>query len=314
MPDGPTVASTAIALQVGGGSVRVGVDSEGHRHLLVPLAHSRPEVSDRSGTAVRLTTRPLTSEVGGGRYVDLECLRPDLDGVFTGLAADICLGLVSAPDDPGTTVRRHLENWRTLLGSGAQTWNATRLAGLTAELLVLEQLLGLDEGAVALWTGPDGAAQDFRSARHAIEVKASLTREGRLVRVHGTDQLEPPVGGVLGLVWFRLRQTSAENGDGLADLIARCLDGSSHTAMIERLGKLDFPGVASPVVREFRFEVVEQRWYLVDDGFPAISPQKFEHAAVPAGVGGVEYLVDLDVVTPELRPVGDLYAVVVEDS
>lgn len=311
-PTGATVSSTDIAVRLPQGSVRVGVDLERHRHLLVPISIDAPEVSDHNSSGVRLTTRSLISDDGSFRYADLECARPDLSGVFTGLAADLCLALLPGSDDPGSVVLTHLDNWRALFGAGHRPWTTPRLGGLTAELLVLDELLDLDARAVAWWTGPFGEAQDFRSTRHALEVKASLTREGRLVRIHGTDQLEPPVGGILGLVWFRLRPSGPGVGVGLADVIQRCVDRGGAAAVLDRLDRLGLPWPPEPPVARARFEVVERRWYAVDDGFPAIHPGKFEGRAVPAGVGAVEYVVDLDVVAAEQRPVEDLFMTFLE--
>ncbi len=305
-PSGPSIASTDIPIHLACGAVRVGVDADGHRHLLVPIAADAPEVTDRSGSGVRLITRPLTSGDGSVRYADLECARPDLSGVFTGLAADVCLALLGGPGDPGAAVSAHLDDWRALLGAGSQAWTTPRLGGLTAELLVLDRLLDLDGQAVSSWSGPLGEAQDFRSARHAIEVKAGLTKEGRLIRIHGTDQLEPPVGGMLGLVWFRLRTAQPGAGIGLVELIQRCIERGGAAAVLERLDRIGFPSLSEPEIAAARFEVVEQRWYRVDDGFPAIHPGRFLARAVPAGVGAVEYLVDLDVVAAETAPLDDL--------
>lgn len=311
-PSGPSIASTDIAIPLGSGTVRVGVDAERRRHLLVPIAVDAPEVTDRTGSGVRLTTRALSSGEGTLRYADLECARPDLSGVFTGLAADVCLALLSGPDDPGAAISIHLDDWRALLGARVQAWTTPRLGGLTAELLVLDRLLDLDGHAVSWWTGPLGEAQDFRSALHAIEVKASLTKEGRLIRIHGTDQLEPPEGGALGLVWFRLRPADAQSGVGLVELVERCLERGGAAAVLDRLDRLGLPALSDPDISAARFEIVEQRWYLVDDAFPAIHPARFRDRAVPAGVGGVEYLVDLDVVPAETAPVDDLFTIFLE--
>lgn len=308
------ISSTHLSLELGSGAVRVGVDARGHRHLLVPLAADAPEVSDRSTKGVVLSTRALESDEGSRRFVDLECARPDLSGVFTGLAADICLGLLSDSADPGPAVALHFEDWKALLGADHERWTRPRLAGLVAELLVLDQLLDRDRRAVSWWSGPLGEAQDFRSARHAIEVKASVTREGRLVRIHGTDQLEPPVGGSLGLVWFRLAPAGQGHGVGLVELIRRCGERGGAAAVIDRLDRLGLPALSEPEIAEARFEVVERRWYSVDDHFPAINPGRFVAGTVPAGVGAVEYLVDLDVVRAEDRPLNDFLSSFVELS
>ncbi|NTW39901.1 MAG: PD-(D/E)XK motif protein [Cellulomonadaceae bacterium] len=312
VPSGPTIASVDIALPLGRGYVRVGVDAVSHRHILVPMPIEAPDVSDHVSSGVCLTTRALVSDEASVRYADLECARPDLTGVFTGLAADVCLALLAGPDDPGAAVSQQLDDWRALLGAGHAAWTTERFGGLVAELLILDELLDLDSRAVSWWTGPLGEAQDFRSPIHALEVKASLTKEGRLVRIHGTDQLETPVGGTLGLVWFRLRPADAGVGVGLVELIERCLAKGGAAGVLDRLDRAGLPAMSEPEVVGARFEIVERRWYRVDDGFPSIRPSRFIEQAVPAGVGAVEYLIDLDVVPADERPLAELLGAFLE--
>jgi hypothetical protein len=62
---------------------------------------------------------------------------------------------------------------------------------------------------------------------------------------------------------------------------------------IERL-RLPDPGTSEVVDR--KFVILEEQWLRVDSGFPRIIPATFTGRAVPAGVTGLEYLVNLDVV------------------
>jgi hypothetical protein len=234
--------------------------------------------------------------------------------VFTGLAADVCERIAAEPELSATGLGRVLDSWRTLF-AGGDAWTTSRLAGLLGELLVLERLLTLDRGAVGTWRGPHGAAHDFRAVRHAIEVKTTAASEGRIVRIHGTDQLETPVGGSLTLVWLRLAARSAPAGRSVADVLDSCLELADDPASVMAgLDVLRFPALSAPVVQATRFEVLEERWYPVEGHFPRVTPDAFATGAVPAGVGGVEYLVDLDTVPNALidgaaaakRLVGDL--------
>ncbi|WP_432487033.1 PD-(D/E)XK motif protein [Kineococcus sp. SYSU DK018] len=299
VPSGTGLVSVDLAFaSTAGGAVRVGVDGDRFRHVLVPLPEGEAEVSDHRSAGVRLSTRTLVVDDVSVRYADLHCLRRDLAGVFTGLAADLCLGLNQESSRPGDAVVAKLRSWRELLAGQREAWTPQRLAGLYAELLVLERLLASRSDAVDLWTGPAGEAQDFRSTHHALEVKATLSKEGRLVRIHGLDQLESPAGGLLALAWFRLTRVPTAAGDTLPALIERCEHIGDAGQLRRRLDFLGLPALDDPLLAEHGFEVLEERWYEVGDDFPCLTPQRLIGAVVPPGVGSVEYVVDLDTVAP----------------
>jgi hypothetical protein len=314
MQEGGSLLSAELALVGAHGPLRVGLDEAGYRHLLVPLAagDGRP-VDDRRSGGVHLGARTLIAGEEPVRFADLVCLRRDLHGVFTGLAADVCERVAMDSALSASGLGRVLDSWRNLF-AGGEAWTASRLAGLFGELLVLERLLGVDSDAVIAWRGPYGAAQDFRSARHAIEAKTTTSGEGRTVRIHGTDQLETPAGGSLTLVWFRLAARSAPAGRSVADVQDHCLELADDPASVmAALDVLRFPALSTPVVRNTRFEVLEERWYPVEGQFPRVTPEVFATGAVPGGVGGVEYLIDLDTVPNALVDGAAVVKCLVED-
>jgi hypothetical protein len=298
---GSSLLTAELALPAAHGSLRVGLDETGYRHLLVPMGGADGRtIDDRRSAGVHLGTRTLIAGEQPVRFADLVCLRRDLHGVFTGLAADVCERIAAAPELSAAGLGRVLDSWRTLF-AGGDGWTASRLAGLYGELVVFEKLLSLDGGATGAWRGPHGAAQDFRAVRHAIEVKTTAVSEGRFVRIHGTDQLETPTGGSLTLVWLRLAARPAPAGRSIAGLLDHCLELADDPASIMAgLDALRFPELSSPLVQNTRFEVLEERWYPVEGQFPRVTPDAFSAGAVPAGVGAVEYLIDLDTVPSAL--------------
>jgi hypothetical protein len=290
------LVSAEVALGTVHGPLRLGWDSNGERHLLVPMRPGDSPIEDRKSSGVHVDTKNLLVGEALVTFADLHCRRPDLTAVFTGLVADVCERIAVDPTTAPSLLLQALESWRELLAGSEVPWSVTRLAGLYGELSVLERLLHLDRNAGNAWSGPFGAAQDFRSIRHALEVKTTTSREGRTVRVHGSDQLERPAMGKLDLVWMRLATPSQPDGETVNDLIQRCLALSHSPATI--LAALDasgFPAEAS-IITETRFELLEERWLPVEEGFPRITPDCFASGAIPAGVSQVEYLVDLDTV------------------
>ncbi|MGF3131201.1 PD-(D/E)XK motif protein [Streptomyces albidoflavus] len=277
------------------GHVRLGRDAEGMRHLLVPIAPTDRLEDDRRSVGVHLTGRVLLVEDLPVRFADLHCRRADLSGVFTGLVADVCARIAAEPEARPYRIAQTLNGWRLLFGGEAVRWTVPRLAGLFAELLILERLLDIRPDAVEAWQGPTGGAQDFRSNRYAIEVKASSGISGRIVHIHGVDQLEEPAGGAVDLAWFRIAESHGSSARSVQDLIAACHAKTDRVDVLDaRLTALGLKAASPGVAADVRFEVVEERWHEVDQRFPKIVPASFVDGTVPVGVSGVEYLVDLD--------------------
>lgn len=278
------------------GPVRLGRDPDGMRHLLVPIASSERLDDDRRSSGVHLTTRTLLlGDELPVRYADIACRRRDLAGTFTGLVADICARVATAPGGSASQIARALNAWRLLFGGSAQRWTVPRLAGLFAELLVLEELLGRDARAIRSWLGPLGCPQDFRGTHHAVEVKGTTSAEGRVIRIHGVDQLEAPPNGTLSLAWFRIAESAAPAARTVADVLNACRSKMHDLGELEaRLLALGLSPNGDDSTSEIRFLSMEQRWYEVAGAFPRVVPESFESGAVPQGVAGVEYLVDLD--------------------
>lgn len=288
------VASYQIHIDTPHGPLRIGIDATGARHLLLPVA-SEVDVRDERSSGVGLSTRVLLVEGFPTRFADLVCRRRDLDGVFTGLCADVCERAIDDPVGAGERLASTLAGWRDLLSGRQEPWNRSRLAGLFGELLVLERVLTLRPSAAGSWVGPVGAPQDFRSPRHAIEVKSTSGLTGRAVRVHGSDQLERPADGTLTLAWFRLALD--EKGTTVRDLLKVCLEAADSAASIlTKLDALALPALTDPLLSTTAFTCTEERWFEVDADFPRVTPDRFVDAALPQGVGNVEYTLDLDYV------------------
>lgn len=305
--------TTTLELVTPEGRLRLGRDREGLPHLLVPVGRSDVGEPLRGTEGLSLDVRDLLVEDLPVRFLDLACLRADLSHVFAGLAVDVCLRLLSRPGEPVDSVTTVIDEWRALLERRPSTWTPSRCAGLFAELVVLRRLTAMDAGALTTWAGPFGAAQDFRVPHRAIEVKATVGAEGRIVRVHGSDQLEAPAGGELHLAWFRLGETPGDNGGAtlrtLLDQIGAAVADVKLWA--ECLSRLGVPAAPQQGFEDRRFSVLEERWYQVGPTFPKVVPAAFADGAVPAGVGGIDYLLDLDVV-PVTHQIQDVEGVLAE--
>lgn len=279
------------------GPLAVGVDHDGHRHLLVPI-HSHSKVrSGLDGPVLVLRRRALEDEHTYRVHADLSCLRGDLGDLFTGLCADVLAHVPERSERPVKALYKVIDRWKALFRTQGLPLRGERLTGLFAELTVLNRLLATDPRAHRLWRGPEGYRHDFASGSRAVEVKASTATEGRRVRVHGLDQLEAPDGdgGELLLVWIRLhRLTTGATGTRFVDLVNETfrLADDEHR-VLELLALAGYLVGDAPLYEDVRFAVAEERWYRVGPGFPGLTGRALADAGVPVSVLDVEYTIDL---------------------
>lgn len=296
-----TFRAAPVGVQTPQGPVQAGLDEQGHRHLLVPLAarHTLQEILD--GDAVVLRRRALEDEHSFQSYASLELVDKALEDLFNALCVEVVERIAATPDRAVAALRGVLKEWRALLAGNGRPLSATALAGLFGELHLLRSTLDRDPGAVAFWTGPGGSAQDFHHGHHAVEVKTTTAPEGRSIRVHGADQLDVHAPGRLLLRWLRVR---SDQGTSVPDLVAEILaltdDAASFRALLHKVGYREVDG---PVYERTKFEVLEERVYEVGPGFPRITPSGLTGDAVAAGVGPVEYALDLDAHPADARRV-----------
>lgn len=296
---GSAMLTARLEVATSRGALQLGRDPEGLRHLLVPLGPGDKVDDDLRSAGVHLTTRMLSRDDElPVRYADIACRRSDLTGTFTGLVADLAGLIAMHPDRAPSLILRTLQEWRLLFGGSSTRWTVPRLAGLFAELVVLEDLLGVDPRAVRTWLGPLGCPQDFRGIRHAVEVKATVSSEGRVVHIHGVDQLETPAQGTLALAWMRCAESAAHGARSVLDVLAACRRKTDDLSALEtRMTALGLPHDDAGPIAQTRFLVAEQRWFEVSGDFPRVIPQSFADGATPVGVQNLEYQIDLDSVS-----------------
>jgi hypothetical protein len=281
------------------GPLLAGIDAQGHRHLLVPLANRHTLREEIDGRTVVLRRRALEDESRYQEYASLELLEPRFDVMFTALCVEVSGRIAGEPERAVGALREVLRDWKELLAGSRQLLSSSALAGLFGELHVLRSMVIQDPGAVAFWTGPAGSAQDFHRGLEAVEVKTTTSPEGRTVNIHGSDQLDVTAPGRLLLRWLRLQAGQGVSLPELVnDVLGRTDDPGRFRALLHKVGYHEADG---PVYERHRFEVTEHRTYLVGPGFPRITPAGLSGDAVLAGIGPIEYTVNLDVAAAEAR-------------
>lgn len=292
-----SLPSADLLLPAGAGTLHVAVDAEGRRHMLVQYSDAEVIPEDKRSGGIHLTSRRLLHGQEERQFADVVCVDKDLSGVFASLAVSVIELFATGPSVSPVRLQALLSSWRRLLAGRASPWTVSRAAGLFGELLVLRRLLEVSAGATASWRGPLGEAQDFRSTRHAIEVKTTVVPTGRVVSVHGLDQLEVPSNGTLTLAWLRLA-TAGKESQTIDDLAEECRVRTSDPELFDDLlNLLGWPG-APDDVRSLQFSCVEERWSEVDADFPRLCLSSLGGFS-PPGVSSVNYQLDLDFVRPD---------------
>ncbi|WP_328326923.1 MULTISPECIES: PD-(D/E)XK motif protein [unclassified Streptomyces] len=301
-----------LPLLVEGEPLAVAVDHDGHRHVLIPVRTHRRVRSGLDGPVLRLRKRVLEGADSYQAYADLACLRDDLSDVFTELCVDVLGAAEELPENPVKALHGVLDRWKAFFRTQVSLLGPDQISGLFGELLLLCRLLEQDPGAHRLWRGPEGHRHDFSAGATAIEVKSSTGAEGRRPRIHGLDQLEVPAGGRLSLIWFRLQRTTVKgSGTAFGDLIARALHlCDDEAALRELLARAGYRPSDAEHYHDVRFVVGDERWYMVDDGFPGLTGSALVAAGVPVSILDVEYTIDLSGEVPEPLAPGQVSQVI----
>ena len=283
------------------GMVLHGLDEEGQLHLLVPLASGDHPEPDRRSRGVQLVPRVLRAGEEDQPFLDVVCRLPHLNRLFFIVADEMLEEISETPHQAPLACRMVLDRWRELMERPrSSVLGSEALLGLFAELLILDELSQRVPGrAISYWLGPTGHRFDFLAGSHALEVKATGSREGRFVEIHGVLQLEPPAEGSLHLAFVRVEQVP-DPGTSILDLVDRIVSrGVSRLELLSRLDQVGFSLTDRDAYERIYFEVLEYLIYGVDSDFPRIIPSSFIGGSVPDGVLGIRYQVDLTGALPQ---------------
>jgi hypothetical protein len=294
---GLEIPSIPISVVTPAGPIRLAVGSNGEARLLLPLSAQDELVGIDASDALEVT---VSSYLQGGRahrFLDLTCLAVELEPVFSDVVDEI-IARVSRGTGGVDAARSTLDDFRALLTPGhPNRIGRGRVAGLVAEMIVLNRLLDLSPRAWRAWRGPTGDRHDFRTADTSLEVKASLRTGASTITVNGFEQLEPPAGGTLHLAQFILEPVSGGllTVSALGRRVLALADDPSGLRHI--LGSVGCSDVDEESWNRDSFRMERQTLYRVDGSFPRLVPSLFAENDPLAGVDNVTYRVDLSVAT-----------------
>ena len=299
---GLEIPSIPLSVVTAAGPIRLAVGSNGEARLLLPLSNEDEATGIDTGDALEIV---VSSFMHGGRphrFLDLTCLAAELEPVFVDVVEEI-VGRVEQGTGCVDAAHATLEDFRALLTARrSQRIDRSRVAGLVAELVVLNRLLDVSPRAWQVWRGPKGDRHDFRAADTSLEVKASLRAGASIITANGLDQMEPPSGGTLHLVHFILEPVPGgllsvsalgRRAMGLAD------DPSALKDIVVGNGCMD---IDDESWNRDRFRIETQTLYRVDGSFPRLVPSMLAGRVAPAGVSDVTYRIDLSIARDFQRP------------
>lgn len=271
-------------------------DHVGLIHLMTRLPEDRERFDVPLGRLLRAAWIATNEDRGRRDWLDVVCTDARLLRTFLSLIGE----MLDRSDESGRPsideLAEVLESWRAALARERTAMDRNRLVGLFGELTVLERLAARDPQAALLsWKGRQGAIHDF-SRTNALEVKTLVGDGSPAVTIHGEHQLDPPVGGALHLVAFRIAD-SAE-GESLEELTARIAEhGVPHEDILRTLVD-DAPGIED---RQRRFAIEEIRLHEVTDDFPGLRSSRLSPETL-RGVSNISYQLSLDACPGQLDP------------
>lgn len=287
------VQTVESGVVVKAGPVLVGVNGSSNRLILIPLLAGEAVAESRDAKAVQVRRMA----VDGRECVAIVCDTPAVYDVFARLAADI-LNEISDATSPANRAVEVLNRWKDLLSASmkAASLNDEQLIGLMAELMCAQDIASRDPlRRLDSWTGPSGHQHDFFCGDIGVEVKASASREGRLVAISSIDQLDAVPGDRLYLAYHRFQPAQEGQGSSLVTEWQKLLDlgvdrGELHRRLAQEgvdLGQVEY-------YESKRFVLTERLVYDTDqDAFPRITRSSFVGGSIPPGTMRLRYTIDL---------------------
>lgn len=281
------------------GPLLFGLDTQRRRHLLIPVAPDINITEDRHSSGVQMLAHTLDDDGVKKRFVDLVCLKPHLNELFSIITDEVLSHLKDDLIRPDQICHQVLERWRELLERDQTDLPGIgKIVGLFGELWFLRELVKSNPSAVQCWAGPKGHRHDFSINKYAIEVKTTQSRHGLFVEVHGYKQLEAPENGLLYLVVVRVEQTTSA-GESVPNLVDSIVSfGADRQMLLSLLAHIDLSLLAFDNYRDICFSVLESRIYEMNDQFPRITTKSFIGNTLPGGIINLSYQIDLTTEPP----------------
>lgn len=276
------------------GDVLHAVDASGRPSMLIPIGHLKDSPLGWQSKSLSLQTLELPAGSAQRPFVILRCVDSKLHHQFGLLADDVLDAIELEPANAARAVASTLDRWRNLFeAERGALLGAAQLAGIMAELIVLEQLVKAHgPQAITAWKGPDGSRHDFVFAGCSLEVKATTNHNNMVVTIHGGRQLSPPDSGDLYLRAFQLERSP--NGTSIPGMVEELIAlGVSRLELLTVLSGAHYSDADSSAYEGFRFTTLSESSYLVDASFPRITAETLLPFGTIERLSNISYSIDL---------------------
>src|SRR5680860_181361 len=284
--------------------VLLAIDDHGLRHVLIEVEEGQKPPKWGGTRGLEVVVEELqVADRPPQLYIDVSCRDTSMNENFSGLAKEICDGLVADRDNVRPVLESILERWRWFWGNLPQDLSEELAVGLFGELWFLEYWMKpITADVLRTWSGPARDRHDFKWPAASVEIKSTRVRTDGAAkhRISNLDQLEDPEEGDLHL--FSLRVT--DDPIGLHSLSASVdrirADLAADPALLhefdEHLVQYGYTP-AEETHSQRRLRVVAEELYRVEEGFPRLIRGTFLNG-VPNGVDGINYTLDLAACEP----------------
>jgi len=239
---------------------------------------------------MRFEVLVLDAPRDGTFHLSLKLEDRDLRDVFISLCADLADDLEKFEESTREAeLAAFLERWtRFFERNGFRGLSPEKQRGLFGELIWLKSIINEGFGnitSLAAWKGCERAYHDFDLGGHIVEVKTTMTKEPRKVRISNERQLDDR--GLLSLHLFVLSLVkSSGGGQTLQDIVDSIKKEVSGTpGGIRRFDKsLKSAGYLEVHAHRYTdtYAIRHQELFKVEEGFPRITD-------LPAGIGDIKY-------------------------
>ncbi|TDL77381.1 PD-(D/E)XK motif protein [Rhodococcus qingshengii] len=283
----------------GSEKIFLAVNHNGFRNVLLQINSIDSAIYDNHSRGLIVEGKSLVINEIESPFIVITCTDKEGNKTFNLVASDIILKVVSGLK-PVDSVTQTLEKWRKFWGSSfRKILTEEQIKGLFGELwFLLVWLLTKNLKFVENWVGPNGSRNDFEWKNLAIEVKTTSSVRGHIHKINGIEQLDPPQDGELFCFSLRIRKEKTANNTlpVLIKRIQNLLESNQQLLDLfdERLAILGYSPAHEAEYSEYRYRVIDERFYIVNDEFPRLSVSSFLDG-VPYGVERIDYDVNLEV-------------------
>lgn len=245
---------------------------------------------------IEVAVHQFTEFLPDGCVLCVSLVLPQFKRMFAVMISDIIcdLSALGTERERAEAVVSGILRWQRLLEKldpGGLSAEGQR--GLYGELHFLRHfvLSALDaEAAVASWTGPAGAPQDFQFRRCAIEVKSTVVKRHETIAIANEKQLDDSLVPALYLAHLRLTE-SPSAGLTLPAMVASIRESlgsvsGACAAFDAKLLDCGFHDAQAALYESVKYAVQSMAVYWVRGNFPRITD-----ATLRNGVGDVRYSV-----------------------